>query len=521
MESTLQKILEALRIAPSKEKSFERENLGDIVTGKKDLGLEKSPKGKAKSTLKKVAKSGRDERRTRKYGVPGRFYPRSHSLEAQLAEKCNMNETMERLNIRRNSSLDSETERLCMRSEDEDRLFRAHEIACGFSDDKQEETANGVYRELRNKIEVPKEMLGEYFRDKSVHGSETELADYEWLQFNTLLKTSGEESEAFNRAGSTQIAQETSHSKTDQSACSIRSKEDFQRMKFTTRNTGGDESMTEDYEDIADYERWINTSAFQMKEEGHRELAVSPFGHHPEELFREKDNEQVTGEMREAKEYPKMKFNKNPGVEKDSHAKVRATKRSTKRLCRQERMDTGDEETMPFECLSTSTNESFKSFMSPAVNYIHESTMTPLTGLEITVSTPLDAIDGGDQLNEPGARLPYSNNNLGFPEMHMAWEENRLIEDQVDYTSYSMGNEFHLMSDGSSKRSMKLRRDSPFAFPLIEEFARNGNRLQGSSSPRPRRSSFRNTFSGNVGCFLQSQKIGTMTFGDKLMSTSK
>eukprot|EP00112_Aurelia_sp_Birch-Aquarium-sp1_P022031 Seg6083.1 transcript_id=Seg6083.1/GoldUCD/mRNA.D3Y31 product="hypothetical protein" protein_id=Seg6083.1/GoldUCD/D3Y31 len=50
------------------------------------------------------------------------------------------------------------------------------------------------------------------------------------------------------------------------------------------------------------------------------------------------------------------------------------------------------------------------------------------------------------------------------------------VEEPLWHSQFVMGGDFHDMQRNASNRHMRLRRDSPFAFPMIEELARNMGR---------------------------------------------
>ena len=55
-------------------------------------------------------------------------------------------------------------------------------------------------------------------------------------------------------------------------------------------------------------------------------------------------------------------------------------------------------------------------------------------------------------------------------------EQGSQVEEPLWHSPFVMGGDFHDMQRNASKRHMRLRRDSPFAFPMIEELARNMGR---------------------------------------------
>ena len=55
-------------------------------------------------------------------------------------------------------------------------------------------------------------------------------------------------------------------------------------------------------------------------------------------------------------------------------------------------------------------------------------------------------------------------------------EQGSQVEEPLWHSPFVMGGDFHDMQRNASRRHMKLRRDSPFAFPMIEELARNMGR---------------------------------------------
>ena len=83
-----------------------------------------------------------------------------------------------------------------------------------------------------------------------------------------------------------------------------------------------------------------------------------------------------------------------------------------------------------------------------------------------------------DHILEPNANRRNTGLQRGYSENYyidedICTDDLHIVDTSMCSSSYPGGRDYYLLQDNSSRRPMKLRRDSPFAFPLIEEFARN------------------------------------------------
>eukprot|EP00795_Rhopilema_esculentum_P004557 gene4557-20815_t len=83
-----------------------------------------------------------------------------------------------------------------------------------------------------------------------------------------------------------------------------------------------------------------------------------------------------------------------------------------------------------------------------------------------------------DHILEPNANRRNTGLQRGYSENYyidedICTDDLHIVDTSLCSSSYPGGRDYYLLQDNSSRRPMKLRRDSPFAFPLIEEFARN------------------------------------------------
>lgn len=523
MDSTLQKILEAFKISHSKRKSFERESFKNIFVERKDYESEHSPKGKTKTLTKYTTSTdGSSEgSRFRKNGVPDRFHPRSQSLETQGFEKNLTNESIGRLSLRRNSSLDSETERFCMRYDESERPGKEQDNARNRFDDRDNEIDYTCHDDFSEKEEVCRPMFDAYDRKSFLASSNTNSC-----LVDTYRNAVDTEKEMPKSKIAARSLKETSRTTKDQDAGEIRCKGDVKKMRSAFSSYESDTAMKEDYshDDISGYERWINSNAFTGQNESMRELEAISYSE-PEVLVcgeGEIENASVVSECFPVDLIP-------TATETSSHRefplKERSTKRQTNRLCRQEGMDietTHCKYSPPHNGCSRHLDDT-----AALLNYTGNATSTQksfcnkhFNRLEITVSSPLHERD--EYKFSHSLQTSKKSGLLETDFQHTDWNEEDLMTSPIGYTSLHTGTEFPFMPSNAAGKSMKLRRDSPFAFPLIEEFARNGKKMpEGCGKKQVKRPLYKNKFSGSVGCFLQSHQMGPMSFGNNAMRITK
>ena len=524
MESTIKRILEAFKITPSKDKPFDRESQCNIFAEKVDYEAVKSCKGKDKISMKNAVGADRslENRRIRKYGVPSKFYPRSQSWETQTLERSWMGESGEGLTLRRNSSLDSETERYCMRHEEAGRSTREQDNCWNNSGSEENVTS-------RSNNEVCDLTLNEYWGEKPDKNRMNKSFNSEARTIDIYSDKVAPGSKQFSSTEvlPSKISSETARITLDHKFNQLRCTDDRQSTTTLKKAEEGYESIIEGHnqEDISGYERWINTSAFPRQQGPQMDYGAPRFRYSVSNGFEYgKDNRGVNDLSSVAKESSSSDEPNKSIVADINNTKGRSNKRQASRLCRQERIDmTYATTSIQCEFDGMEASEARGSEIPVLGNQRQNSRDSSETWrnqcgkFEIRVSNCSEDNDWQGNRDE----------TFGYydrPSRYLGTDLDREEEDFIDdpYTAYSMGRDLRFVQGDASRRSMKLRRDSPFAFPLIEEFARNANRMsEGCYKKQARRSPYRNAFSGNVGCFLESQQLGTMSFGDNVMRISK
>ena len=531
MESTLQRILEALRLTSSKDKSLEHESDCDLSTEKEDCKMERNKKVKEKSKLTNIAGKGgkRENKHIRKYGVPSKFYQRSQSLETQSQERGLNAEFMDRLSMRRNSSLDSETERFCMRyddkfSEEQDSLWKftgrensaiiGNEELCGelLSEDKKRKVINGRNQEMVTTKSCFEAGKVDSYGDASDPGWKDSIS----TDFVT-----------------TEISSETAMCSVDRNLTPLRSTGKNQIKNVQSNSSRIFEGIADDHiqEDISGYERWINksTRTFAGGNGERMEPETLPlcqsmssgfvYGDHASKVADKVDKYGNINDCLSTDQPTKP-------IDREASDGFRVSEGSSRRqayrLRRQERIDTtNDTETMPRTFHSTPVRESCKRKTENTFSVPYDRARRPevwqdLPGrCEIRIFNSFAESDGHE---ESLAESEYETDNSAILATNPASSQDaRFTGDR--YATYSTGRDLRVIQSNASRRSMKLRRDSPFAFPLIEEFARKANTMPDNVYNKPGTAySHGNQFSGNVSYFLETQQIGVeMALGNKLM----
>ena len=528
MESTLHRILEVLRLTPSKDKSFEQESDCDIFREKKDFKGERNKKVKEKSKMANNAGIGgkRENKHIRKYGVPSKFYQRSQSLETQSQERGFNAEFTDRFSVRRNSSLDSEKERFCMRYDDKSSEEQDSSWKCT----GRENSAIIGSEDLRG------DLLNKDKKIKVVNCRNEEMVITKSCFEARKVDSYGDESDPAWKDSistdflATEISSETSMRSVDQNLTPFRSGGKNQIKNSQCNSSRGFEvRITDDHiqEDISGYERWINKSTSthagengeRMEPEtlllGHPMSNGFEYGDHTNKVAGKLDKYESISDCLSTDQLTKP-------IDQEVYNGFRMTEGSSKRkayrLRRQERIDTtNDTETMSRAFRNTPDGESCKRKAEHTFSAPDNRAKPPEIGqnqsgrCEIRI---LNSFAESDNRDWSPADSHYDMDDSANP---ASSQDERFTCD--GYTTYGMGRGLRVIQSNASRRSMKLRRDSPFAFPLIEEFARKANTMPNSRYNKPGAAYLHgNQFSGNVSYFLETQQIGgAMALGGNLM----
>ena len=528
MESKLQRILEVLRLTPSKEKSFERESDGSPSMEKKQNILARFKNANDNSIITgNASRDGNIEKRhVRKYGVPCKFYPRSHSLETQPAEKNFDVDSTKRFALRRNSSLDSDTERFCMRYEGADKSasefdefwwFPGRETSMARSNEDFNERKLKEKR-MMNTINCRSQELfntESCYKTTETDGCEDDYEDdyeSEWkepMPTDSLIP---------------KITSNTCLALRNLDCNQLRSMGENQGQAAQGNTYRVFKEITEDHlqEDISSYERWIAKSKFTGQMDATvKGGTMDHYSHSSSGLetekqdFRARDIVNICGNITDERtnEQRTETFD-------DLNMRETSARRYPSCLRRQDGIDALYDANAArhgfyaarIEDPRKSTQENAVSLSGNAASLSRNKAIGREIQQDHVGKCEIRILDPFPEINDRDENLAYpqyenGSGILGSELISTDYQEPNLIDDS--YASYAMEKDFRFMHGKTSRRSMKLRRDSPFAFPLIEEFARSSNSFSDGYHKNPVKSSMQGShFSGSIGYFLESQKIG-------------
>ena len=517
MESTLQRILEVFRLTPSKDKSFERDADCSLFAEKKDFKADRSRKLKDKSIMAQDFSTGGNWEGTnfRKNGVPSKFYPRSQSLETRPIERSYKDESTDRLAVRRNSSLDSETERFCMRYDGEEKYYREHSNAWKLPG-KETLITNSKEKCCEESLSEDEGMVGVV----SYSVNQETIDAKPWFEGNIL--------DSYKDEDALQLEESICRSYVTPEMSSDRVLHDFYGHTNHLRNADIDQRRAQHLEDITEgriqadissYEQWMKKCIGRSSCE-HSEPEPSQLRRHEASGYdQENHTKKVTREIDKCRDAARhLSTDQRTTATEEMHdslnTRTGSVRRTSHRLRRQERIDKTYETDMLFlGAYDTPVGDlcKIKAENLPAAPEDRE--RPPEIWQDWGGRCQIRICKAFVEPDKSTEEFAYSQHSKGNPEVFAGnvkpadSQEDKFIVDSCSH--YSMGKDLRVLHDNASRRPMKLRRDSPFAFPLIEEFARKANATPGSCNKKPGKNHLHaNQFSGNVSCFLESQQIG-------------
>ena len=515
-----------LRLTSSKEKSFECESDGSPSVEKKQNIMARFKNLSDNSIITGAASRDGNikKKHVRKYGVPCKFYPRSHSLETQPVESNFDVDCTERFALRRNSSLDSDTERFCMRYEGADKSSSEFDDLWRFPGRENSMT--------RNSEDFNERKLNEKRMMKTVNCRSQEL-------FNTESSYETTETDGYKDDYDSEwkgsmstdflIPKISSNTRStlrnlDCNKDQLRSASEKQAQVVQRNTSRGFKEITEDHlqEDISSYERWIAKSKFTEQIDARvDDVTMDQYSHSSSGLENEKQTSKASDVVNICGNMTDEQTNEQHAEALDRFTmRENSARRYSYRLRRQDGIDALYDAdaarhgfyAAPIEDSRRRTAENAVSLSGNAASFSGNKAIGREIWQDQVGKCEIRILDPFPATNDRSENLAYpqymaSSGILGSELIAADFQEPNRIDDP--YATYAMEKDFRFMHGKTSRRSMKLRRDSPFAFPLIEEIARKSNSFSDGYHKKPVKSSMQGShFSGSIGYFLDSQKIG-------------